>query len=535
LSSHRQLKTDFQYSVRNHLLLIIALVLALWIKNAPLFLAGQFVSEDSFYFYQTAYNETAWTAITTPYAGYLHVFPMLLAELLWNLPFRILPWVNHLVALGLCASLLSWLYTPYCRKLIPSDGLRFAGVLILAFTPFQPNLGMLLGLHWYLSFTLGIFLLGELPKGWKAISVASLGMLLTAWSAPATIVLLPIAIYRWWAERKQPSRYIPLCFAAASIAYLLAITFVFKPMSAQPGLADLSTAALAGWKMLHEAILYQSILGVHLSKMMAPALAVLIKILITGSLMGLLLQSFRRKDNAWKWASLLFLVAGMILALTMLRGHQSRLILEQAGIGSERYLTTPTFYVWTGILILLAPYLTKRSQWKSSTRAAMTVLLLCFLALLASDAPPLQGKTSLSEAFPHAKKVEQLKFYQDRFHQEGIPETLALPGWTPIEGMRLKIGGGRECQNPSDLNCVFGPALIQLSDNSFRVDWFGSFDRLANGWIQHERWGQISVLGYSNGYYWFEDTEGQKFLSGPAIYPRRFEYPFKNMIHIKKK
>ncbi len=522
------------YSRWKHLSLLLGLSLALFLKNAPLFLAGQFVSEDSFYFYQTAYNEPFWKAVTTPYAGYLHVLPMMLAELLWNLPFLILPWVNHIIALFLCVACLSWLYMPHCRKLIRSDGLRLACVLVLAATPFQPNLGMLLGLHWYLSFFLGIFLIGDLPEGGKSIAASCVLVVIAAWSAPAAIALIPVALYRWWQERKSTVRYIPLCFAAASIAYALAITFIFKPASAQPGIANLNIAVQACWKMLHEGVLFQSIVGAYAGNRMPDAASFLIKWSITASLALLTILGLRRKEGKGKSAVLLFSIGILILGMTMIRGHQSGRLLQQSGLGYERYLTTPTFYIWTGLFVLLSPYLSRAVQAGAFTRASLAASFVCLEFLLVYGSPPLQGNTSLNEAFSHQTKAKVLASYEQRYADGGKPETLALPGWTPIECMRLKIGGGRECQTPSDLACVFGTPPKSVGKDSYFIDWFGRFTLIDDNWITHERWGRIAILGYSNGYYWFSDPSGQKYLSGPAIYPRRFEYPPKNLIRVKR-
>jgi len=533
---HSPVPTPFlgslEYSLRKHLILIGALVIALLVKNAPLFLAGQFVSEDSFYFYATAYNLPLVESLTTPYAGYLLVLPMLLAELLWNVPFEFLPWINSLTALCISTALLSWLYTPHCRNLIQSDGLRLACVIILAFTPFQPNLGMLLGLHWYLAYFLGIFLLCELPKRRFAITASCCFVVLAAWSTPASIVLIPVACYRWWMLRKDVTRHIPLCFAAASIAYVIAILFAFKPASSQQHMAALSTAVLASFKMLHEGILLQSILGVKLGTTLPNPLTAIIKLSIGAVLASAFWRG--RKEATTQRAAVLLCVGLCMLGLTMLRGHQSRLILEANGLHSERYLTTPSFYIWAVIFTLAAPYINRATSTTKAPQLWLYTASLGGLFLLIYGAPPLSGKTPIEQAFPHQAKADALAAYERKFELSGQGETLALPGWTPIESMRLKIGGGRICKQPTELSCIFGNELQQIDEQHYRVDWLGEFERIDDDWIEHESWGRIAVIGYDEGFYWFQAPDGQQYLSGPAIYPKRFEYPIKGAIRIPR-
>jgi len=520
----------FAYSGSTHLGLVIFVGLFLFIKNAPLFLAGQFVSEDAFYFYETAYNADWITAVTTPYAGYLHVLPMLLAELLWQLPFAVLPWVNHAVALTLCVLLLSWFYTPYCRNLVASDGARAACVMIMALMPYQPNLGMLLGLHWYLSFAVGLILLGDLPRKRVPIAALSVFVVLAAWSAPATVVLLPVAVVRWWLWRKDARRYVPLSFAAAGIAYALAIQFVFKPGSSQPGFAEVGTAIEASWIMLTEGLLINSVWGLGVGSRLPSSAALILQVAVVAAVLACL---WRGRSSARTWLGVILIgIGGLMLGLTMLRGFQSALIVKMGEPAAERYLATPSFYLWAGLFVIVA---TSVPQLKLRGKMLGLLSLLSVACLLIWDAPPLSGKTPLSEALPHARKAQLLTEYEARVADGGQAETLALPGWTPIECMRLKIGGGRECVDGETLACIFGTDLKTLGEGRYQIDWLGELELIEGAWYRHEALGVIAPTGYQKGYYWFQGANGQRYLSGPAIYPKMFEYPSKNMIWTRAK
>lgn len=514
-----------KYSFRTHLGLIALLVLVLFLKNAPLFLAGQFVGEDSFYFYETAYNQPWYLAVTTPYAGYLHVLPMLLAELLWNLPFSILPWSNHIVALFLCVGALSWFYTPFCRSLIESDNVRAGVVCFLALMPFQPNLGMLLGLHWYVAFTVGLILLGELPRRHFGTISISVFAVLSAWSSPSTIVLIPIAVIRWWLLRSDRRRILPMSFLIASLSYLLAILWLFKPMSSQSHYADYLVAAQATWQMFHEGLFLRAIVGLGFADFIPSIVKAVLQVT---AFFALIWFSWRQRQSPRIWLGLCMIVVSlMILILTMFRGHQSALVLKTDLLLIERYLTTPAFYFMTGVAVLLAPYM------KHISRYLLVILYSVCLLFLFWGATPLSGKYPLDLAFPHRDKVKALKKYDKMYLSGEIEgETLAMPGWTPYQAMRLRIGGGRYCENPDSLSCIFGKKLTVLTEGKYEVDWFGTFDVVDRNWLNHEELGRIKMLGYSRGFYWYMDKLGQRYVTGPAIYPNCLTFPPKGMFRL---
>ncbi len=522
-----------QFSTKKQFLLIASVMLIHFLGNSDLFMAGQFVSEDSFYFYATAYNQDWLTSITTPYAGYLHILPMLLAELLWNVPFEILPWVNHAVALFICAFSISWLYAPSCRSLIPQDGLRLVGVLLLALIPFQPNLGMLLGLHWYLPLTLGLMLLGNLPQKPKSISMWSVFAVLAAWSSPAMAVLIPIAFIRWWQHRKNPSRYFPLVVLTASFAYAATVTLVYKPASSMSGFSELCTAFLASFKMLQEGLLYQCLLGPWLGNQLPIIFSIIIPItaLATGTL---LLWQQRKQESAFNAIALLYASVAIIF-LTMMRGHQSSRLLEIEGLSYERYLTTPTLFFLVALLILLSKQIQTSLNKQTWIRYSIVLIFISWMSLLFFTAPPLEGDLPLDRAFPHADKARVLRSYELKYAQNGQAETLALPGWSPIECMRLEIGGGRHCEDPNDLLCIFGNEIIKTGENEYRVNWLGNFTVINKDLLQHETFGRIHLLGYSGGFYWLQDPNGQQFLTGPAIYPKKLKWPPDDLVWVKAK
>jgi hypothetical protein len=91
--------------------------------------------------------------------------------------------------------------------------------------------------------------------------------------------------------------------------------------------------------------------------------------------------------------------------------------------------------------------------------------------------------------------------------------------------MSLQIGGGRESTINPTLESIFGQDWVPLQDGQYEVEWLGRFRRRQDNWIEHETEGLIAAISYQKGFYWFQRADGPRFLTGPAIYPRTFEYP----------
>lgn len=518
----------FRYTIPRHLSVIAVIAALLFVRNLALFSASQFVAEDSFFFYATAYNKPFLESLATPYAGYLHALPMALAELLWNFPFEVLPLANHVVALLIDAVCLSWIFAPSCRPLIRSDGFRLACAPLLAVVPFQPNAGMLLGLHWYLTFMLTLLVLGELPRRTYAIGSACALAVLGTWTAPGTIVLVPVAFARWFLNQKHPGRHFLLALGTAATAHAVLAVAVFRPATGATFTPGLDVAWKAFGKMLTDGLLVPSLIGTRLSyavtdDIVGGVLACAVVVVFAAVLWS------NRRGSAVCLALLLLTVALGVLFLTMMRGHQSSLLLVRPDIRLERYLTVPTLLMWTAILVLLAEWMEKKTRkLRIGLGAAGAVVAATFYV----TEPKLANSERLAEAIPHSGKVQLLREYELRYAHQGEAETLALPGWSPIECMVLEIGGGRECDAPNDLHCVFGPALQTRGDRRYVVDWFGEFTRSEDGSIVHPRLGRMQVLGFGRGLYWLADESGQQFLTGPAFYPRLVRWPPEGLISV---
>lgn len=172
-----------------------ALCLAAMIARRPdAVTLPQFWAEDGAIFYQPAFDGRNAEVFFTPWAGYLHIFPRLIA---WGTSLAPPEWAPTLfnVAALLVASGSVWLFTlPLARRLIASDSLRLAiALLFILSNPAVETFGNLTNAHWWMC--VGALTLIAVPLEGKWLVPLACGFVaLTALSSPLPVLFVPIAM-----------------------------------------------------------------------------------------------------------------------------------------------------------------------------------------------------------------------------------------------------------------------------------------------------------------------------------------------------
>ncbi len=180
-------------------------------------------AEDGQIFLTEAHNNGI-EAIITPYAGYLHVIPRIIAALLEPLPVTSAPvaylWAAILVHLVLLTPALStrlvWL--------IPSPVLRgglFASLCLMA--PLWEPYGNIANLIFVAGLSLLLLILSTDParpigRGAELAGVGLIGL-----SGPLIVLFLPFFVWRWWRNDKTRHSLYVVAVAAASAVIQLSV------------------------------------------------------------------------------------------------------------------------------------------------------------------------------------------------------------------------------------------------------------------------------------------------------------------------
>lgn len=156
-------------------------------------------AEDGTVFLADAYRESTLDAVATPYAGYLHGVPRLLAEIVSLLPVSAAA-AGLAISAALVTGLLTLLVFVASGTVIGSLWARVPVSAVVVLVPVGqeeiPN--SIANLHWPMLYALFWVLLWRPARGRWVKPAAVLSMVL---SDILTVVFLPLAGWRWWRDR----------------------------------------------------------------------------------------------------------------------------------------------------------------------------------------------------------------------------------------------------------------------------------------------------------------------------------------------
>jgi len=496
--------------------LLTAAVFALLAARVPhLWLAGEFVAEDGWSFFATAWNHSFPGSLLIPSGGYLQVLPRFLAELWSFLPVPQQPYAYALGGLVLNAGLLAIFYLPAFRRMLASDLARLGVVVLLGVAPNTSNLGLPLGLHWYLAFGLTLCLLAPGPAtrggnlAWAAF--ATLG----ATSSPSTFVLAPIVLWLWWRDRKPADgfRFITVLLALLTAAVIavaarpleLGKTGDFQPLDLAAAIPPL---VLRGW-------LTTALLGPPLTAWLATHAAGLADVFGATLLITLGTWLWRQRTQPAARTVAILLSAGLMMALLSLTRTAYVAHLASSPLPEhDRYLTAPTLLLYVALAVIAASLGARARRLALGGFAVTVVLLAMALPMAAHWSRPVE-RYRLRDAVPAIERMVA------QYERDGQPASLYIPADIPYWGPVLEKGGGVIV--PPSVGLVRALDARSDSDGKFS-SWLGRFTPIAGGpWIQHEAWGRLEFSGVERGRVFFRDPADSLLFTSPLLYPRLWQ------------
>jgi hypothetical protein len=483
-------------------LLTIAVLAILAARVPRLWSTGEFVAEDGWVFFADAWNQSFPGSLLQPYAGYFHVLPRLLAETFSFLSIATQPYAYAAAGLALNATVLALFYLPSFRRLVASDSVRAALVLVLALAPNAQNLGLLLGLHWYLAFGLCLILIASPPTSVAGHTLVTLTTILCAWSSPSTFVLAPFALLLWWRQRDPAGRLkfgvmVASLLLVAAFALMLRLGSAERTGSFQPGdlVAALDRLVLRGW-------LGVGLLGPRLAKSLSPTLLDGFGVVAFAALAAVLWKN-RWRDFALPAAILLGAALGM-LALSLTRTAYVHELAALVLPIHTRYLTAPTLLLYISIGILGAHLLT-RTQFAAGFTALAGLLLVA-----------LPGQNHWARPATRFHLRDAVPAIENLSRQPG-PASLYVPSDVPYWGPVLEKDGGLVVPSDAGLAQAVG---AQADSSGHYSSWLGRFTASGPGrWVEHETRGRLQFTGLERGRAFFRDESGRLLFTSPLLYP----------------
>lgn len=483
--------------------LLTAAVLAILAARVPLLWStGEFVAEDGWVFFADAWNHSFPGSLLLPYAGYFHFVPRLLAELCSGLPLVQQPYAYAAIGLALNAAILAAFYLPAFRRIVPSDLTRAGLALLLALAPNAQNLGLLLGLHWYLAFGLALILIAPTPATITGKVLVVLATVLCVWSSPSTFVLAPFALLALWRQRDPASR---LKFGVMLGALAIVAAFVVLMRTGQAErtgefriadlLLSLDRLILRGW-------LGAGLLGPRIASAIPPLVLDGFGLLALSALTVFLWKN-RRQDFALPVAMLLGAAIGMLL-LSLARTAYVAELATLTLPNHTRYLTAPTLLLYISVGVL-GFHLLSRAQFGIGLAALSTLLLFAL---------PGQNHWARAATRFHlrdaAPAIEALS-------RQTAPASLYIPSDVPYWGPVLEEDGGLVVA--PDVGLVQAIAAQSDAAGGY-TSWLGRFTTPGPGtWIEHETRGRLQFTGIERGRVFFRDSEARLLFTSPLLYP----------------
>ncbi|HVT73887.1 MAG TPA: hypothetical protein VHD61_12180 [Lacunisphaera sp.] len=493
-------------------ILCAVLVLAVLLARVPrLWQTGEFVAEDGWVFFADAWNHPGLASLLLPYAGYFHLLPRLIAAAESGLPLVAQPGAFALTGLILNAAILSAFYLPAFRRVLPSDAGRLAVVLFLALAPNAENLGLLLGLHWYLAFLLALLLVAPVPAQ-PVARYAHLGVaFLCVWSSPSTLVLLPFAALAWWRSSDRAARIqfaailAMLAMSAVALLMLRAAGAVrTAPVARLEVVRSVDRLVLRGW-------LGTGLLGPQLAGFLARAAPLLLDLAMGGVAAALCAWLWRRRAQAAARTAAILLGAAVLMLLLSLA--RSAYVTELAGLAMPRhvrYATAPTLllYVALGILVAGAAPAFRRG-WLAAAAAGG--------GLLAVSLPGQNHWARPAVRFHLRDALPAIRHLRAQYAFDHQPASLYIPSDVPYWGPVLEVGGG-EVVRP-EVGAARALGATPRPDGGFD-SWLGRFRSPGGPWIEHAALGRLEFTGIEQGRVFFRDARGALVFTSPLLYPR---------------
>lgn len=490
------------------------MVLLILLARVPYYWSGgEFVGEDGWIYFADAWNHSFPESLTLSYAGYFHLLARLVAALWSGLPVVWQPYAYAATGLVLNAGILSAFYLPAFRPVVPSDLGRLVVVFFLALAPNAENLGLILGLHWYLAFCLTLILIAPAPVN-PGARITVLGLVLVCvWSSPSSLVLAPFALVAWVRSRNSSERLHFTIICGLLLIVGLLIGLMRLKYAERTGAFEWIDTAISLDRLVLRGWLGVGLLGPRLAGYLAREIPLALDVFTLGVFAALLALLWKNRSREFaRHASLVLGAALLMLLLSLTRTAYVAELARLALPRHVRYLTAPTLLLYVGLGIVAG------GAWPSLARRQLAPLVGLSAALLIFALPG-QVHWSRPAMWFHLRDalpaIERLK---TQYARDGQPASLYIPTDVPYWGPVLEVGGGRTIPPEAGL----AKAIGATPDAQGNFDsWLGRFTETGEGkWIEHQAWGRIEFTGVEKGRVFFHDPAGRLLFTSLLLYPR---------------
>lgn len=328
-------------------------------------------AEDGATFLTDALTRPSLSPLLTPYHGYLHVAPRLIAEIASALPISLAPFAMSLGAALVVSGLALYVFV-VSRELLPSRWARgvLSMTMVLPLAAGHETSNNSANLHWYLTFAC-FWALFARPMSFGVILVSSTVVMSAALSSPLTTLFAPMALTHLGTRSDLGQRVIASAFLVGLAVQVLSV-FLSPPEvgfsdSKLLDLAPMYGVSVAGSLLVGERLLDDA------SSLLDWGFPVIALILVAGlCVMGATGGDRKRRTliiSTFVYSLILYCVPVFI------RGTRLLTSVDVANIGASRYSVLPVFFLVTmTVLVFFGRGIDRNRLWQA--RSGVLVVLM---------------------------------------------------------------------------------------------------------------------------------------------------------------
>lgn len=338
---------------------------SLWAEDGPVFLAP--AATDAF-----------WSTVTTPYAGYLHLLPRVVAEVAVEVP---LPWVPAVVAVtaALVAGVVAALVEVAARGHIRSTAVRVALALLVVAHPVpgSETLNSIALAQWPLAFGACWVTLWR-PRTAAGRATAAAALAVAALSAPLALIVVPVLAGRLALVRGADRMVAAVGLAAMAVQ---AAALLLLPTQAAGGGSGLGPALV----VYGQRAIASGLLGYTANEVLWPVAGGALVVVVALVAAGLLGWGLVRADPPGRAAIAGFGLASVVtfVASVVIRGVVDAMVWQPGVDGVVR--SGARFAVVPILLLCSALAVTVDTSLRRGGRALPALALAVLLVVVGAD------------------------------------------------------------------------------------------------------------------------------------------------------
>ena len=218
---------NYDIKMYHHFFIFLIAFILIVSRRPDVILYPQFWAEDGRIWFEQAYNIGVLKALFIPHTGYFQTFSRLVASFALFFPLKFAPLVFNLVAIFFKILLINLLFSKRFSKIIPELSTKiFLAILYIALPNTSEVFANVTNMHWYLAIlAFMVIILGVSKNVWWKI-FDNFIIILSGLSGPFVILLIPIAIVRWFIKKDKEFLvpFLLLLICSAIQAYFILMT-----------------------------------------------------------------------------------------------------------------------------------------------------------------------------------------------------------------------------------------------------------------------------------------------------------------------